>query len=87
MRLSVRSGDPGYHPRASLVRVFLSGSERSNVLTADEEKRWALLHRLDEDGRPIFVKGEPSTEEFWGDVRIELPPGGLPSCGGVCVDS
>lgn len=71
MRVSTDKADPGYSALAHLARVWLAGSERRNVVTADEGKRWALLHKLDADGRIVVKDGEIVTEEFWGDVRIE----------------
>lgn len=71
MRISTNPADPGYHVVASLCRVFLAGSERNNVITADEEGRFALVQRLDSDGRPIVKAGVLLTEQFFGDVRIE----------------
>ena len=77
MRLSTERNDPGFHPQACLARVYLAGSQRQNVVTADEERRWAKLYRLDEHGRIVVKDGHALTEDFWGDVRIELPPAGL----------
>lgn len=74
MRLSVEKSDPGYSPHTSRCKVFLAGAERSNVLTADEERRYAKVIRLDVDGRPVVKGGEIQTEDFYGDVRIELSP-------------
>lgn len=75
MRASVDPCDPDYHPMASRCRVFLEGAERNNVITADEEKRFALLHRLDDRGRVVVKDGKAATDAFYGTVRIELPDG------------
>ena len=73
MRVSVDQADAGYHPLACHCRVFLEGAERCNVVMADEERRHAVLHVLDEHGRPV-VKGQRIlTEDFYGAVRIQLP--------------
>lgn len=71
MRLSTDKADPGYSPTACLARVWLAGAERTTVITADEEKRYALITKLDADGRIVVKDGQIQTEEFWGDVRIE----------------
>ncbi len=73
MRVSVDKSDLGYHPRGVRCRVFLAGSERNNVITADEEKRMAVLVKLDEHGRPTIKGDQVQTEIFYGDVRIERP--------------
>jgi hypothetical protein len=73
MRLSTQRDDAGYHAAASRCKVFLAGAERSNVVTADEERRYALLHRLDQNGRSVIKDGAPQFDEFHGDVRIEIP--------------
>ncbi|HYE71581.1 MAG TPA: hypothetical protein VD932_08680 [Aquabacterium sp.] len=78
MRLSTDPCDAGYHPQACRCRIYLQGAARWNVITADEEKRYALLLRLDQNGNPKVLHGKRLTDEFWGDVRIELPLGGLP---------
>lgn len=75
MRVSVDPCDPGYHTMASRCRVFLEGAERNNVITADEGKRFALLHRLDGRGRVVVKDGKAATDAFYGSVRIELPDG------------
>ena len=77
MRLSVDPLDLGYHPQANRCRVFLEGAERSNVVTADEERRYAVTYRLDDQGKTVLRAGKPVKDEFWGAVRIELPEGGL----------
>jgi hypothetical protein len=72
MRISSRPDDPGYTPHMHDYRVFIAGSERGNVETADEEKRYAVTLDRDEEGRPALDKaGNQRRQEFWGDVRIE----------------
>lgn len=77
MRMSVDSSDPDFHPGAWLCRVFLEGVERNNVITADEERRLAVLYKLDQDGRYIEVDGKLATETFYGAVLI-VPPDSFP---------
>lgn len=72
MRISVEAGDPGYCSAAFRCKVYLAGAERSNVLTADEERRYAKVVRLDANGHAVMKDGEIQTDEFWGDVRIEV---------------
>ena len=74
MRLSLRKDDPAYNPAATHCKVFLEGVQRTDVLTADEERRYALLEKRDEHGRPVIAQREIQTVEFWGHVRIETPP-------------
>ncbi|MCW2764012.1 MAG: hypothetical protein JWR85_4213 [Marmoricola sp.] len=77
MRISLEKDDPGYVDVGAVcgAMVYLAGSARKNVITADEEKRYAKLHKLDTNGNPVidYAKGEIVTEEFYGDVRIEFP--------------
>jgi hypothetical protein len=55
-------------------RVFLAGVEVNNVLTADEEKRYAETYRKDVHGLCVFDKnGEAVTDEFYGDVAVICP--------------
>jgi hypothetical protein len=81
MRLSRDPSDPGYVtwcevPGARAARVFLAGAERHNVVTADEEKRMAVVYKLDAEGHYVVdeAKGEIVLETFYGDVCIQLPP-------------
>lgn len=39
MRISSDPDDTHYHPHFAACRIFLAGSERSNVVTADEAAR------------------------------------------------
>lgn len=75
MRVTADRSDPAYDPRHIGARVWLDGAERRYVIAADEEKRWALLQRLDVNGNVMVdrAKDELMCEEFWGHVRIELP--------------
>lgn len=73
MRVSCDVDDEGYAPLAVRhCKVFLDGVERCHVITADEEKRMAILHVLDEHGRPKVDRGEIKRETFYGNVRVEL---------------
>jgi hypothetical protein len=76
MRISARRDDPGFAPWVNLARVrfWLAGVERTDVITADEERRWALCEARDERGHVIVDGDAVRTVEFYGDVRIELPP-------------
>lgn len=72
MRISSSPADPGYSPHAHLCTFWVAGSERNNVVTLDEGKRYALLLRRDEFGAPALdKKGEQIKEPYYGDVRIE----------------
>lgn len=74
MRMSSDDSDPGYDRRYICSKVFIAGSERWNVITADEEKRWALLIKLDENGTAMRDEqtGKLVTEEFFGEVVIVI---------------
>jgi hypothetical protein len=72
MRVSSDPADGGYTPCMHQYRVWLAGAERSNVLTADDTKRYAVTLARDEWGKPVLDKnGWQVKQEFWGDVRIE----------------
>ena len=72
MRISSSPDDPSYSQHFHKCRIFVAGSERNNVITADEGKRYALLLRRDEFGAPALNKhGEQIKEPYFGDVRIE----------------
>jgi hypothetical protein len=72
MRISTLPTDAGYTPRAHEYRVWLAGSERNNIVTADDQERFAVTFRRNEFGEPVKDKtGAQVTERFWGDVRIE----------------
>lgn len=73
MKVSADRTHPAYHQMANRCRVFLDGAERSNVITADEEGRAAVVVLIDEGGRPVFKAGVIQTEVFYGHVRIECP--------------
>jgi hypothetical protein len=73
MRISTLPSDVGYTPRAHEYRVWLAGSERNNIVTADDQERFAVTFRRNEFGEPVKDKtGAQVTERFWGDVRIEF---------------
>jgi hypothetical protein len=72
MRISSDPTDCGYTPRAHEYRVWLAGSERNNIVTADDSARFATTFRRNEFGEPVKDKnGAQVVERFWGDVRIE----------------
>lgn len=76
MRLSANQSDRAYHGGMAIdpsVRVFLDDVVLKNVITADEEKRFVVVYKLDSSGRFVVRDGEIATEEFCGDVRIECP--------------
>ena len=76
MRISIDIGDPGYenYLKHRGARVFLDGAERSDVLTADEEKRYAICEVRDQAGWPVIdpATHKSKTYEFFGHVRVEL---------------
>jgi 3-dehydroquinate synthase class II len=75
MRVSSDPADSGYTPCMHQFRVWLAGAERSNVLTADDTKRYAVQLARDEFGRPVLDKdGNQRRQEYYGDVRIERSP-------------
>jgi len=70
MKISSDRNSPHYSTER--FRVYLEGSERTNIVFADEEGRHAISHRLDSEGNVKFDKnGNALTDEFWGHVRIE----------------
>jgi hypothetical protein len=72
MRVSSDPADSGYTPCMHQYRVWLAGAERSNVLTADDTKRYAVTLARDEWGKPVLDKnGWQIRQPFYGDVRIE----------------
>lgn len=72
MRASCDVDDAAWTHHFNVLHIYLAGSERSNVITADEGKRWALVWKLDEFGHKVKDdKGEFVTQEFWGDVCIK----------------
>lgn len=74
MRISSSPDDASYSPHAHLCRFWVAGSERNNVVTIDEERRFALLLRRDEFGAPALDKnGAQIAERYWGDVRVDCP--------------
>jgi hypothetical protein len=75
MKISTHPDYPNYHDWADRVcRFILAGSERNNVLHADEERRYAITLKLDAKGNPkTSSSGQAQTEEFRGSVVIECP--------------
>ena len=73
MRISADPDHPDFHEGFHLCRVFLAGAERNNVLSADEQGRFAITYRLDEFGCVVLRKADIQREQFYGDVRIEAP--------------
>jgi hypothetical protein len=74
MRISSLPDDSGYSQYAHMATVYLAGAERNNVVLADEERRYAVQLARDEFGKPILDKhGNQRTQEFFGDVRIDVP--------------
>jgi hypothetical protein len=73
MRVSSDPKDSGYTPAMHQYQVWVAGSLRNNVVTADDSKRFALLFRRDEFGAPVLDKktGAQVLEPYYGDVRIE----------------
>lgn len=75
MKISIDRNHPAYHDWAFKVCAFyLDGAQRNNVLTADEEGRFAVTRRLDHNGETMHDRhGKMLTDEFRGAVRIECP--------------
>jgi hypothetical protein len=75
MRASVDQSDPGYNPAHFGAKVFFEGAQISHVITADEEKRFVIVHCTDERGNVMLTadRTETKTETRYGAVRIELP--------------
>ena len=75
MKISIERSHPAFHEWAPRVcRFYLDGVERSHVLFADEERRFAVTRRLDEDGEAVRGRdGGFLTDEFRGTVRIDCP--------------
>jgi hypothetical protein len=73
MRISTDPDDRGFHISANYCRFFLEGAERLNVVTADEEGRFAVTLRLDEFGQPVKDKktGKTIHDKFFGAVRVD----------------
>lgn len=72
-RVSCEPDDPGF-TQCKRCRVWLAGSERKNVVTADEALRYAEVFKLNEHGLCQFDKaGEVMTEEFHGEVVVVCP--------------
>lgn len=75
MRYSVDQDDPGYANWKAIgtARCWIDGVERGNVITADEEKRVAVLAVLDDHGMPKLnaARTEVLTETVYGAVRVE----------------
>jgi hypothetical protein len=72
MRISSNPDDSHFHPNFANCRIYLEGSERSNVMTADEAARFAVVYKLDEWGKQRLDKnGRPLTEAFHGAVRVD----------------
>lgn len=76
MRVSVDKDDPGYSPLLIGCKVFYEGYERSHVFTADEEKRTAVVAKLDSRGGVCLNKTRDDIEKetIYGHVRIECDP-------------
>jgi hypothetical protein len=73
MKVSADRSHPAFSDCFSMCRIWLEGAERHNVVTADEDGRFAVTTRLDEFGNPITRGGQPVTDVFHGAVRVECP--------------
>ncbi|MBI2769220.1 MAG: hypothetical protein HYX47_06340 [Burkholderiales bacterium] len=73
MKVSADRNDPAFSDCFAMCRIWLEGAERSNVVTADEDGRFAVTTRLDENGDPVLRAGQPVTDVFRGAVRVECP--------------
>lgn len=79
MRISVDKSDKGYstyvrnaYMRDLDIRVFLNDVEQRDVVTADDALGFVLKAKRDKSG--LLVKGDDefSTEQVFGNVRIEI---------------
>lgn len=72
MRYSSDEQDEGFANwiKARPARVLIDGVERSNVITADEEKRRALCTVRDANGKMVVEDGRIKTEWITGTVVV-----------------
>jgi hypothetical protein len=74
MRIASDPTHPDYHHCYRQCTVYLEGSARTHVISADEELRTATTYRLDANGHVQFDKhGNALTDTFYGHVRIDCP--------------
>jgi hypothetical protein len=83
MRFSTDLFDPGYanfRAWGTRARIFFEGIERNHIITADEEQRYVIVHKLDSNGDVVRSEDGMSTlrETLRGDVCIKLPQGEKP---------
>jgi hypothetical protein len=72
MRVSHRTGDPGYRDDAFSYRVYLDGERVKLWFTADEELGEAWVYLVDKDNRlKRDVNFKLIEKCLTGDVRIE----------------
>lgn len=57
----------------SEVKIWLNGVQFKDVVVADEEKRFALTVRRDNNGNIVTKDDKLVYDEFFGHVRIEVP--------------
>ncbi|MCL4695448.1 MAG: hypothetical protein KJ023_00075 [Burkholderiaceae bacterium] len=62
------------------MRVFLDGVERHRVTEADEEGRFIVMLKVDEQGRLMLNEARDAFEtvRLHGDVAILVPDGFVP---------
>ena len=74
MRISCDPDDPSYSSAFSHCTIYLEGAARNNVVTADEDRRFAVTFRRDEFGAPMLAKDKSQLrDKFYGAVRVDCP--------------
>ena len=74
MRMSVHKNDPGYHPRAHFYSVLLDGKDLPMCITADEDRGYAVVHKIDSEGNAFLNETKDATvkEKVFGKIEIVL---------------
>lgn len=72
MRVSIYENDIGYTDQPHRYRIYFNGVELKYVLTADEEKRFLVMARLNNNGEfSLDENCKVITETMYGDVYIK----------------
>lgn len=71
MRVSTLKSDVGYTPFPQFYEVYVDGEYMTHCVTADEQKGYADVYELDDEGRPKRSEyGDPCTVRINGHVEI-----------------